>query len=313
MTSTELLDASRCYQCIPSSLQASVIINLLQQWPQGEPCFHPQVADWVMRTTSYGGVPTEDTQEALCRFMLALDVAGLTGEMIAVNCVVPDDLICAETPLINVPMLIDPWIDQGFAPFVAADLNVNGLIGDGDKSLDTGVLPVDNFTDNTDCGLTIYLYGPSVENENLAELGTDDAPGDGTDCLMFAAELLGDLYFDCYDNHVGAGRNILAVASSTGYFCSVRHGAGEDHVYNAYSTFPHAAISSIATASVGNLPSIHAIAAWSHWNSSLGQAVLYTKNRLSFVAIHHGLTEAQSSDFFDAVQQLRQDLHGGFV
>ena len=86
------------------------------------------VDNWARKVVVAGGAaPSSATKTALKTFYSALNLAGLLPKMVAVNPFVPDNLIASTVPLIweagN-----EQWTNHNF---VAGDLTVNGLIGDG--------------------------------------------------------------------------------------------------------------------------------------------------------------------------------------
>jgi hypothetical protein len=88
----------------------------------------PVVANWALRVSINGGAsPSTNTQIALTTFMQSLYNNNIYSKMISVNCLVPDNLIAASTPLIFIAGN-SLWTNHNF---VSGDLTVNGLLGNG--------------------------------------------------------------------------------------------------------------------------------------------------------------------------------------
>lgn len=274
---------------------------------QSFPGLHPNVISWGNSVITNGGaVPSMGTLNTLSTFCSALDVAGIGSQMLAVCCLVPDNLIAATTPVYSV-LGNNPWTNNSF---VAADLKVNGLIGDGaTKYLDTGVLPSQfagalgtaNFAS---MGLTVYVSQDHSGSE--VELAASTTTNEYIDV---ATDLSGSSFFDC--PYASAGGRIQGVPIGAGYYSGNRTSTTAQALYAASSTHAH---STLATGA-GNVGALtpESTSSFVAFRAVLTGNPQWSVKRLSFLALHGGLTSGQSVNFFNAIQAMRTSFGGGFV
>jgi len=260
---------------------------------------HVVVVDWAQRVVINGGAsPSLATKAAMHTFCTGLDTASLASKLAALNCFASDSLIAALTPLYyNAGS--DPWTNHNF---VVGDLTVNGLIGNGSsKYLQTGVKPGDVGGQPNSGGLTIYYF--TNPNDNGAEL-VGNSGGIPQFGLQFYA---GTVYFDCYAYNTG--RISKAASAFTGYVSGNRTTAAREDLYTANSGTAHSSVVS-GTGAPGALSTneLYCFAA-----NNAGVAAYQSAKRLSFAAIHSGLSSGESSTFYSLIQALRTALGGGFV
>ena len=263
---------------------------------------HSLVTAWQARVTSNGGAaPSVTTTNALNRFCASLDTFGLTSSIIALNPFVPDNLIAACTPLIqNAGNAL--WTNNNF---VLADLTVNGLIGNGStKYLNTGVL-------GTAAGLSVSNGGMTMVTQTASAGGENDMGCNNANAPSFALiiDFSGNSYNDIYDQST---TRIGPVANTgfKGYHSNNRITTTDFKVYQATSSAAHAAFGSNAGTNALLPSNLAAFAVFTHcWNNS-GTPGSFSTKRVSFAAVHQGLTAAQSSNFFDCIQQLRLAMGG---
>jgi hypothetical protein len=261
---------------------------------------NPLATDWSTRVVANGGaVPSGATVLAISDFSDALDAASLTSKMTAVNCFAPDSIIAALTPLIVGPGN-DPWINHN-NEFNAGDLTVNGLVGDGaTKWLLTGVHPSSISGQPNSGGYTIYFYTcPSEASTDLAVYLNPDQAG------LF--NISGTVVFDCWNS--AAGATTVSLPGFTGYVSGNRVSASETHIYAANSGTAHYSAAGNSGAP-GTAPNAEL---WAWAMNATGSPLYLSTKRLSFIAIHQGLTAAESLNFYNAVQALRTALGGGMV
>ena len=265
--------------------------------------FDAAVIDWSNRVVANGGAaPSLATLGAMNVFYKALQAIGL-GLFKSVCCFVPDNLIAATTPLVH-SYGNDPWTNHNF---VAGDLTVNGIQGDGSsKYLDTGVIPSIAFASVGTGGLTLYcsVYVSSTGIDMNAGMS-----GDATYTnvmTLYIAYSDGHMYCDLYA--YPTGRMNAVNTSWAGFLSANRTSTSAAAVYKANSTTSFATLASETTGGA-TLPTgkIFCMAA------NLNGPNYYSKHRFSFSAIHDGLTSAQSQALYTAVQALRTTLGGGFV
>lgn len=310
-----LMQEARCFRCIPHGMQREVSIDLLCRWaksggtPTPTTCSSTVVDNWVTSVVNNGGaVPSAQTQRALCDFVNGLDADGLTAKMIAVNAFVPDSIEAATVPIIDLVNPGFPWNNIGLDTFKTADLGLSGLTNDGTKGLDTGVLPT-NFFDISSGGLTLYCTdeGPINLLSDFASIQMEDPQWSFQLLVAYSSVTT---YFDCFD---GSTTRISAPTRNNGrgYFSGNRTSATLTRVYHASELFAHQMLAENAVDQTDGLPSGQPIGVFC-WDVD-GAFGAYNTKTFSFAAIHFGLTDAESIQFFDRVQQLRIDLGGGWV
>jgi hypothetical protein len=266
------------------------------------PSTHATAADWAVRVVTNGGAAVaQATIDALSDFMDALDAASLTSKMIAVNCLVADNLIAATTPLIVGPGL-DPWTNTNFS---ASELSVNGLNSAGAvRWLDTGVVPKDDYASDADCGLT--LYNMTAINESVRDAGS--VVGGYGSVIVMHISLSAQVFWDSWN---ASDRVQVSNSLWTGYISGNRHSTNTQVVYRANSSTSHAVLGTrngLVSSKLANIYSIYIYA-----SNESGSPTFSNNKRFSFAAVHDGLTTAQSSDLYDAVQAMRTALGGGYV
>jgi len=259
---------------------------------------------WAARVVANGGAaPSENTLTALDTFWSALVAAGLDSKVKVVNVYAPDSLIACLTPYI-VGTGSDPWGNMG--PFTASELSVNGLKGNGTTmALDTGVLLETEFpAPSNSHGYTLYTFDGL--NENKRDGGATDSGG--VEQLHHLALATTSLNYS-----TPSAGNVVSVANNNfaGYVCMMRVSATDLEVYRANSGTAHALLGSYSGVKVGTLPAVRSF--YVHGSNNVGTLAFACTRRLSFAALHDGLSSAESSDFFDAIQQLRTDLGGGYA
>lgn len=276
-----------------------------------------EVENWAMRVVSLGGVaPSTSTKSALRTFYSGLGSANILSKMVAVNALPPDNLTAASMPLIwragN-----ELWTNNNF---LAGDLTVDGLIGDGSsKYLNTGIITsavtgqspnVTGFSD-TSAGISVLMFS----NPGTITAGFFRVAG-AVAFSQFGDQLsdTGNYSFFCWRASGASGSNFLsplALPSSTwiGYLGSNRTASNAIAVYRASSTLAHATLGSGAVAQTGTAFGAQPIFAFAV--NSNGPAILFANQRLSFLALHAGLSSAESALFYDLIAALRIALGGG--
>lgn len=261
---------------------------------------HTTVQDWSRRVVKNGGaLPSGDTHRALSNFCGGLDKYGLASKMRAVNCFVPDNLIASTTPLIKT-YGNDPWTN---AAFVASDLTIAGLKGDGStKYLDTGVNPSTALAvGSAGCSIYVSLGNTGNESDNGVWSATPAANQMG----MYIS-YGGSSYWDCWNSN--GGRTSGANASFTGFITFNRTSTTSENVYKASSTVPYTAIAvASGQSSIGTQPNANIYIFRQNGNTG------GSSKRFSFAAIHDGLSVNDGASFFNLVQTMRQQLGGGYV
>jgi hypothetical protein len=284
-----------------ASFYAAILV--LDSALMASPANHSQVANWLARVAANGGAtPSPATVTALNTFCNALDAHYVAPFIMALDPIVPDSLIAATTPLFLDPASgNDPWTNSNF---VSGDLTVNGLLGNGTtKKLASGFVPSVEFT-GTSGGMTIYNFTASGG-------GTEQDMGentDGSNCMQLHIDVAGNAICDCYND--SGGRITASNSGWKGYLSMNKTASNVFKLYKANSTTAHAQLGSTNTNTSG-APGTVEIYCFARNNGAGGTS--FSTKRLSFSAIHFGLTSQQSSDLYNAVQQLRTDLGGGNI
>lgn len=268
---------------------------------QGD-CF---AADWARRVQNNGGArPSQATINAAGVFWNALETAGIRSKMKALNFIAPDSLIAAITPFIKGPGL-DPWTNTAF---VAGDLSVNGLAGNGSsKYLDTGFNGSTHI--NTSLNAGVSYYTPNLTGAANASRMVFGSFSDGG---------LTDFYQTPHHSAANtasgiggwSGTNQINVATrGSGFYSANRTNNTTHKLYFAGGATAHLEIGSAAGAANTALNATCPAFAVKH-AAAIEQ---YYTHRLSFLAVHLGLTESESSALYDAVTALRVALGGGYI
>jgi len=182
---------------------------------------------------------------------------------------------------------------------------VDGLDGaSATRYLDTGVSPSDDFIGSEDCGIT--LYNRTAVNEGVRDAGS--LVPSYSNVFILHVSISGDAIFDCWSS---GDRVSVANSLWVGYISGNRFGTNTQSIYRASSGTAHEVLGTrdaLSTTFGSNTNTIYFFAA--HDGSS---PTFPCTKEFSFCAVHDGLTEAQSSDLYDAVQAMRTALGGGHV
>lgn len=274
------------------------------------PYVDPVVENWATRVVVNGGAaPSGGTKAALSTFYTGMVSEGLLSKMIAVNCFVPDNLSASITPLINSASAgNDPWTNIGNR-FIPSDLNVNGLTGNGTvsataKALDTGIIPINAYADNTSAGLTIY--NSSVSSTDSTEIGTRSS-SNARLTLMANKGGTSSLYSWA---DTGTRIGITPLSNGSGFVSGNRTSAITASLYVASSTVPFQSIAGPGGSNQGTVPTSQ-IKVFCY--ESFGNNSNASNKTLSFAAIHRGLSAAECQTFYNLIQAMRQSLGGGYV
>lgn len=285
--------------------------QIIAMWNNGQGWDYPfdasrggQVASrWSTRVVTNGGAaPSSAHVAGIATFVDRLVSAALLAKFRWINVFAPDNLTAAITPLLK-GLGNDPWANTAF---VAGDLTVNGLKGDGaTKFLDTGCQPAVNTASNL-VGFTVYNTLGNSNNE--FEAGSADASFFNS--MSLAISYGGNCFFDSPYTATAAGRTSVANGGWTGYLSANRIAANDARVFRANSSNAHAQLGATNTNAIAGL--VNTFSTYIFRLNFTGGANWSTK-RLSFIAYHEGLTQAQSLTLYNAVVALRTALGGGLV
>jgi hypothetical protein len=267
------------------------------------------VINWANRVVINGGaVPSLATQMAMSTFTNTMDAAGLTSMMKTLNVFAPDSLAACLTPLI-IGAANDPWNNVG-PSFVSGDLDVNGLLGDGSsKIINTGFAPSAGFATSLSAGLSVYES--TTTNAIVCAIGGHQSSSTVGLALFTNSFGTGQVLFDCWNN--STGRLVVNPGPTVAGFTSGnRVSATDSRAYFANSSNAFAQIGSTSATS-GNAFSDCTQATGVFCSQEFPTNQFVSARRMSFAAIHDGLTSGQAQSLYNAVQTLRQTLGGGFV
>lgn len=266
---------------------------------------HATADDWAARVVTNGGAaPSANTVAAVSNFCGALDAAGISVKMMLVNVFAPDNLIASITPLYKV-FGNDPWTNNNF---VAADIGVHGLKGNGtSKSLNTGAIPTTIFSGSSVQG-GISLYNTFPDLGTGFDFNVIDAAANyfGLSCSN-AGNSIGTIW----NNTAGQGQlSVPGLMLGLGFVSASRVSTSSMNLYAANSINAFSSLGSSATTG-GSVPTVQTLYAFARNNN--GTIGVWSGKRLSFAAIHSGLTSGETQALFNAVQQMRQAFGGGWV
>lgn len=257
------------------------------------------VAEWVGRVTGAGGAaPSAGTQTALTTFLTSLQTGSLLEKMWSVNCFVPDNLTAAFVPLVA-RKGYSVWVNSG-AAFGAGDLTVNGLVGQTSpaKYLDTGFVPSVDIASVDLAGISLYVY---TSVGDLGQCGCRNSNTQQWYIVNGAGTSVRGAAFDAQING--------AAMANGGYVSSNRYTDITHRTYKANSVVAHVqAAQDLTPGGTRPTASVYAVS----WNDVGSPPAKGDGSRISFMAMHEGLTSAMSSTFFNAIQAMRVALGGGY-
>lgn len=275
----------------------------------GAPPSSPTVGDlWAARVVANGGAsPGSGTISAINTFYAALVTASIDTKMKSIGVFAPDNLTAARTPLI-VGAGSDPWSNTGFS---SGDLTVDGLLGGTGKILGTGLVPSSIFSTDNSAGISVYVSTITGSAAfEVGRFGTGDVA-----CFQLSVDYTDTkTRFNCWENVDFNGETQATSPALAGFYSASRTASNVAKIYFANSTHTWAQQGSTNTLAVGGSHSnVNNALAVMGSMSSAGTILSPTDRRVSFVAIHDGLTSAEGSALFDAVQALRVSFGGGSV
>lgn len=263
---------------------------------------------WANRVVTNGGsAPSSGTISAIDTFYAALVTAGIDTKMKAIGVFAPDNLTAARTPLI-VGAGSDPWSNTGFS---SGDLTVNGLLGGTGKVLGSGLVPSSIFSTDNSAGISVYVSTITGSAAfEVGRFGTGDVA-----CFQLSVDYTDTkTRFNCWENVDFNGETQATSAALAGFYSASRTASNVAKIYFANSTHSWAQQGSTNTLTVGGSHSnVNNALAIMASQSATGTILSPTDRRVSFVAIHDGLTSTEGSALYNAVQALRTAFGGGYV
>lgn len=268
------------------------------------------VKDWSRRLVELGG-PTISTtsSNALRTFYSGLANDNLIKNMVVANCFLPDNLFAARTPFIwqNGNQV---WTNVAFAE---SNLTVNGLQGNAtSKYLGTGITPtiiVPPFT-SISAGSSVLTFAvPSASVHDLSGTGTA-----ANSIFATPVNNSGTLNFFCF-KFVTVNTEFLAIAAPSpgatwaGYLSGNRTAANAirlDWVTNGVHNIATNGTGT-QTGSTATITNMYAFAN----HPAGGTPGNFSGHTISYLSVHSGLTQTQSSNQSWHVLNLRTNLGGG--
>ncbi len=272
------------------------------------------VHNWANKVIVAGGAAISTTTSNANRiFYSGLDTDGLLYQMISVNTYAPDNLTAARIP-IHWKSGNQFWTNTSF---VAGDITINGLTGNTTtKFLGTGMnisaLNYGGFSD-TSAGVSLLIYN----SPQTATVRREFLPVGSTSRLFgpqhFASRLTFFAWFgaaatvnrDYLDAPVPSGNG----TNWAGFMSGSRTANNAIALYVATNNvFQLWTNGTTATTTDNNTITNSFAHAATDFNNT---ALQWSDRTVSFLAIHSGLSQTQSSNLWIRVQALRTALGGG--
>lgn len=323
-----LLEAAKCYRCIPKPVMRSSMISLLCEWANNltppEPpveCSEPILTAWLNDLAVSAPalqLPSNATLTALCDFCRALRLAGIDDKFLFLNPIIPPEN-ADSFALMAYPLIHDagsfPWTNHNF---VAADLGLDGLAGGGavrETWYNTGAIPEAEMQANwPDGGMTVVESVTSTADPPLGEVEIGEY-----------YDLLAKHFLSCNNEFFG-----LSPRSTGAYGFSFDLSAARPDTIGIYSlnrsdvdsmvvwfgntgSYPLAQIINDVYDQSGSGFGDVGMTFMGMWDLDLSAPVLFTEKTVSFVALHRCLTETEVDALYLAIQDLRTAFGGGTV
>ncbi len=258
--------------------------------------------DWLNRIAAAGGAkPSQATIRVMDQMGKNFIKAGLDTGMVYLCVYVQDNLIAAITPYFKTAGN-NSCVNNGF---VAGDLTIDGLKGNGVKYLDSGCIPLTAFPSDASAGIGCYVSNiPAAESK--VEGGVQNT-GTVNSGFEIYANFNGQEEFDCW---TFASTAIGALPSNTtaGYMFGTL-ASGTNTVYFANAANAHAALGTHAVAG----GRIVGFPVFFFATNVSGVATIPTNKRLSASWLTLSFTAAESLTLFTILDNCRRGLGGGFV
>lgn len=269
-------------------------------------------ATWVAQVVLNGGAtPSIATQVALSDLWKGLVADGISGKILCLNGLVPDNSIACRTPLFRGASNILWALGAGSITGVTS---AGIQFAAGANGLDTGFLST-TFPSNTSVGLALYISNTpgNSTGANTYDFGLTNNSGGAALTLSYARGSVNKFpEAGCFDLVGGSGDTIGSAQLTAGGFLSYqRTAANATALYFANSSTAFASVGTSATSGGTNNPFTMALGC-GHLTDSATFG-LGPGNTYSFCAMTTGMTSAQTQALFNRVQSYRSALGGGFV
>jgi hypothetical protein len=254
-----------------------------------------------------GAAISSTTSNALRTFYTGLDTDVLLYKMIVVNPYVPDNLTAVRTPLIW-QAGSQYWTNNNFG---STNLSVNGLAGNTtSKSLGVGInistLTTRGFS-STSAGAT-RMVSIILSNNSTHALGTF---GTAASSIFTVNNYSGVVQFYAWKS-VNINQNFLSWNVPYTNFASYL--SGNRTAANAIALYvgtngTHYLATNATGAQTGDTSTMTNFV--THAISGSSGIQLWSPDTISFIAVHSGLTQTESSNLYNRVHTMRTAMGGG--
>jgi hypothetical protein len=266
----------------------------------------PYTVTWAASVVTNGGSnPTSLEQASADRYYRRCIAAGLENLIYSEILVISSSLIGATTPFLFIGAGGAVWVNNGNR-FVIGDLTINGLHGNGvDKYLTTLLVPSTVLTSNS-AGLVAYAYQTATAGAGYA-MGCSDNQNSNHFALVV---LTASTTAYCW-RFINSGTDFTSGTTARGFISMQRTAANLLKLYFANSTNAFAAVGTASNAQTGAATTTNGV--WAFNADLSGGGTAPSDYTLSYSAITLGMTSVQAQAHYNAVQQLRTDIGGGFL
>jgi hypothetical protein len=256
-----------------------------------------EVDDWAdVRVPGQGGSVSAGTKQAVTTFMLAVKAAGLRDKLKRVG-------VYAGTPLValNAPLIIDwggAFVTDTLAGFLEADYDESTGLGNAAThagSINTNVNPTTEGVNVNDWHMSIYVR--TAVSANQVIMGGQNFNSADIGSLMLVAHVDDTSRISAWSQNAYA--TAAADASGVGFYVGTRIAADDLQLYKNGSSI-------VTQASPGGSIPDAAIGVHCYLNANNPEA--RSNKFVSFYSIGTGLTSAEVSDLYTAVQDLQTAL-----
>lgn len=263
-------------------------------------------AAWAARVVAAGGAaPSAATQQVVAVLQCGLIADGLDPKLPSWNLFVPDSLTACACPQKVGEDLTSQWNLQNF---VAGDLTINGLKGDGaTKFINPGQMIIPANHSAQSIGVFVYtsVAGSSVNGRAVGNIQSVSAtPGILIGTVDNTANTTGL-------NGANAGNVLTTPNHGAGFYSDQRVSNVDHRLYYASSGSAMAQIG--ATDAVAYNGGFSDSGSFFFCINQGGSALLFSNERLSCGGITTGLSLADLTNLFARFDTARRALGGGFI
>ncbi len=292
---------------LPSRLAEDCIIGGTLGAPAPRNC--SEMLTWVDQVVANGGsTPPQPEQDALCDFVAGCKTDGFWSKLIIANHLSNSGLAAMATPIKPGPGPVK-WVFE-YQGSGSPTLTINGVISNGGHC-DMGIT-VDSFLSDTSAGITAMVSRVKVsgtKSEGFVAGAFDQGASPGFFDLAPCEQGQDRIHADCWNTNDPDEYDVSPViAGGIGYYSRNRISGTDLRQYYASGTTAHAQVGPTVGATPGFVaPSTN------FWFFSCNNRDEPVDGTVSFLAVHLGLTQTESSNFFARIQRLFHARGGGFV